>query len=442
MPSSLQWHMQRYADSNREKLDPKTGTALANALRYSLHYRKAQSPKHDSTAMRTLITGEHVPEGHQHRSLHNLLPWDDPDTTPQFLGQYMSLLVMLNSKSTLDTVWHRALHEPVSGDSMLKYQAAYQCVETLIKTGKKKKALKLLENASKCGNDTLPGLSKFPGLDSFLQPLDIEAKLMELSGHEEYLNILQSQLEHVERRLGVSWDPESSSHRSVSDSVLVTEEKPLVTIDDSGTYGNSERLTAEIQALGRLRSWSNLGRIGELLDEYEGSEVPVRLASNRYLNRKFFWVLQRCPVEFPETKMPALAPNSPRSWTASTLGLIRVRPIVYYHPAQEPFLLLMGLGYLVVESRSPDGARHLKETGHIVAWDRVFGQFLIVQTRDRAGVNRHQMPHSSEVLPGLEDIVKISSPASPPDKELPTPFLGCQKQNFHFEINAGRGISP
>lgn len=442
MASALQWHLQRYAELSPGKLDPKTSTAVVNALQYSLTYKRAQSPKHDPNAMRTLVTGEGVPESPLHCSLHNQLPWDGHDTDAKFLGQYMSLLVMLKSKSTLDTVWHRTLYDQVSGGGLSRFQAAYQCVETLIHTGKKKKALKFLEDVSKCANGTLPGLSDFRGLSSLLQTFDIQSRLLELSGQEEYLNILQSQLEHVEKRLGVNWDPESSSHTIVGDRDAISHEKPLATIDEPGGLGSSERLVAEIQALGCMRSWSNLGRIGDLLDEYEGSQIPVQLSSNKFRGRKLFWVLQRCPVRFAESKNPLLITSIPRSWTAATLGLIRVKPMGYYHPTQEPFLLLMGLGYLVVESKSSDGVRRLEETGHIVAWDRVFGQYLIVQTRDRDSVNRHQKPHSSEVLPHLDDIARIKPVGCSNEQELPTPFLGCQKQNFLFEINAGRGISP
>ncbi|KAL5359014.1 hypothetical protein BJX96DRAFT_164150 [Aspergillus floccosus] len=442
IPPALQWHLRKYTELSPEKLDTKTSTAVVNALRYSLSYRRSQFPKHDPSAMRALIAGEGVPESSLHCSLHNKLPWDGPDTDTRFLGQYMSLLVMLKSKSTLDTVWHRTLHDPVSGDGLSRFQAAYQCVETLIQTGKKKKALKILEDVSKCGGGTLPGLSDFRGLDSLLQTFDIQIRLLELSGQDEYLNILQSQLENVEKRLGVKWDAESSSHTIVGDRDAISHEKPLVTIDEPGGLGKSERLVAEIQALGRMRSWSNLGRIGDLLDEYEGSQIPVQLSTKKIRGRSFFWVLQRCPVKFAESKNPSLITGIPRSWTAATLGLIRVKPMGYYHPTQEPFLLLMGLGYLVMESKSSEGVLRLEETGHIVAWDRVFGQYLIVQTRDRDSVNRHQIPHSSEILPHLDDIARIKPAGCSIEQELPTPFLGCQKQNFLFEINAGRGISP
>ncbi|KAF9890876.1 hypothetical protein FE257_005452 [Aspergillus nanangensis] len=436
LPSTLKWHMKSYQSLSAEPIDSDPSVALVNALLYAIHLKKAQSRKCDVAAMRELVTGEYNREPPINPNLHSILPWNSPDTPPFLLEQYLSLLVMLDSRATLQEVWHRTLNGPMSGDNHSRFRCAYPCLVALIRAGKAKNAYKFMEQLSKRGNGALPDLSRFEDMTSLLEVSIIREKLATLSGPQEYQDIVQLQLENVERRLGIRWDPTNSHHTSMSNSMDTMTEKPLFSMDgECDGYASGERLTAEIQALGHVRSWKNLGRIGELLENYEGTHVPVSVK----FTDNAFWVIQRRPIKFLQTDIAPLMAMAP---TASSLGLIRVRPTGYYHRVQGPYLLVMGLGYLTVRQTSENGQVRFSETGHIVAWDRVFSQFLIVQTRDRDMPNHHNTLHKPLLFPNIPDIMKIQPPGCSAPNKLPTPFLGCRSQNYLFHIHAGRGICP
>ncbi|KAB8239495.1 uncharacterized protein BDW43DRAFT_6443 [Aspergillus alliaceus] len=427
---SLKRHIESYLILGPRRLDPESCGTLVSALLVSLRLLSFREPGHDTSEMLNIITGENAGGHRSEYNLHSIMCWADHQDSTQPIGQYLSLLARLKSDRILQELWDQMMKGLGPGSPHV-FQSAYDCVKALIDVGSHTKAIFYLKQISKSANGNLPGLSKFQDLRGLLAARGMAEALPQLAGTES-LSILEAQLEDMEKRLGVTWNRQRSLHTSIANPLCISSERPLLTIDgDSTGYDSNVRLIAEIEAIGCSKSMLELGKIATLLDECEGGQIHVSISSQEAAHYDFFWFPQRSTIEFPDNHtLVERRPNEP--WSPSNLGLLRVRP--HSNRASlviECSLHLMQLGYLVARPKLTDEAgskpaRGWEETGHIVAWDRAFGRFVIVYV----GESRRSLDTRKQwVVPdlpfGLNAVMKISPEKYPLEQNgVDPPFPG------------------
>ncbi|RJE17568.1 hypothetical protein PHISCL_10096 [Aspergillus sclerotialis] len=246
----------------------------------------------------------------------------------------------------------------------------------------------------------------------------------------------------MERRLGIQWQTAELVHTSISNSQCVASGKPLLSIEGDCTgFDSIERLIAGIRHLGCSKSLDDLGMVADLLNEHDGSEIPVCLSTLDDGPYHLAWRPQCSPIEFSNAPLPA-SHNSSKPWSPSTLGLIRGQLDSNGTTLEnEPSLHLMQLGYLVMQRKNPilpssmaqfaDGPMW-QETGHIVAWDRVAGGFLIVFVGKGHGlIDPGLRPSTLQPPPGLSPVAVVSIPKHFYSAGAAS---GIQNGKLHFDV--------
>ncbi|GAB1210064.1 hypothetical protein APSETT445_008854 [Aspergillus pseudonomiae] len=288
---------------------------------------------------------------------------------------------------------------------------------------------------SKCANGNLPGLSNFKGLRGLLAAERVAHAIPQLAG-KEYPSILEAQLEDMEKRLGVTWNRRKSVHTSISNPLYISSEQPLLTIDgDSAGYDSNMRLIAEIEALGCSKSMLELGRIANLLDEFEGDQIRVPIPYKDAAPYDFAWFPQRSPIELPNNTLPVgIDQFSVRP--SSALGLLRVRPHSHgISLVSECCLHLMQLGYLVAR---PKSAQTWEETGHIVTWDRAFGRFVAVFVGKSCGaLDAEKQWIVPNPLFGLDAIMRVSPGNDLPEQKDTNPPFRHSYPVYYVDADPG-----
>ncbi|PWY87164.1 hypothetical protein BO94DRAFT_556661 [Aspergillus sclerotioniger CBS 115572] len=439
---ALERFIEGYHSVSSSPLDSQSSTSLVDALLDALHSLRFRGKAEDTSAILDLITGRWRSE----RDLHSLLCWVSPDDPTASSGQYLSLLARLGSEKLLTEAWSQTLQRLSSGSSFELFQSVYSCVVALVDIGDIPKAIQYLAAVSKHAKDTLPGISRFNGLNALLASEAISALLPQLAGRREYLKLLEVQLVDMEGRLGLCWEPGESYHRSASDPLLLASEQPLLTLDgDSTGYESTERFLAEMRALGCSRSARDLGQIAELLDEHEGDVIPVSVPSIKDSKFEFAWFPRLAPV--PSTRVVSSATEDTTShWIPSTLGLIRVSYDNNGVPlTSERSIHAMQLGLLVrrhkcTNDSRPDYAHPWEETGHMVAWDRVYGQLIAVFSGQSNGPIEHRIEtRAARPRSGLSAITTIGLPGDTSSTSNTDLIHSIGNGSMHYHIDADPG---
>ncbi|KNG86864.1 hypothetical protein ANOM_006395 [Aspergillus nomiae NRRL 13137] len=432
--SALKRHLEGYISLGLPRLDLESCAPLVDALLVSLKLLPFQEPGYNTNEMRSIVTGESAGGGFSEHSLHSIMCWADHHDSTQSAGPYLSLLARLRSDRTLQDIWDRTTKR-LGPDSPHTFQSAYGCVEALVEVGSHRKAVTYLRQISKCANGNLPGLSNFKGLRGLLAAERVAHAIPQLAG-KEYPSILEAQLEDMEKRLGVTWNRRKSVHTSISNPLYVSSEQPLLTIDgDSAGYDSNMRLIAEIEALGCSKSMLELGRIANLLDEFEGDQIRVPIPYKDAAPYDFAWFPQRSPIELPNNTLPVgIDQFSVRP--SSALGLLRVRPHSHgISLASECCLHLMQLGYLVAR---PKSAQTWEETGHIVTWDRAFGRFVAVFVGKSCGaLDAEKQWIVPNPLFGLDAVMRVSPGNDLPEQKDTNPPFRHSYPVYYVDADPG-----
>ncbi|KAA8648869.1 uncharacterized protein ATNIH1004_004755 [Aspergillus tanneri] len=375
--TALSRHLQGYISVSRDLLDLESSISLVNNLLFSLQSLESGLLPLDTRLMCNLITGEGASEEQPSKSLHSILYWANPDNAVSHIGLYLTLLATLRSDELLQQLWNKTLEKLSQNSPAHDLESVYSCVVALVNVGDSSKALAYLLQLSNRLGRVLPGISKFEGLNTLLEDQSIGEQLPLLAGQEEWLNIVDVQLERIEGRLGICWQPKKSLHSDISDSDCIVTENPLFDINGESTgYDSSDRLVAEIKALGGSKSAGDLGKIADLLDDQEGCLVPIVPPSTKKTSLEFSWYPKRCAIKFSNTS----ALQTDVSKTCPDLGLFRARlGRSKISPATQYPLRAIQLGYLLMRDQSFKGKPYgWEETDYIVAWDRDAGQFILV----------------------------------------------------------------
>ncbi|GIK03370.1 hypothetical protein Aspvir_007439 [Aspergillus viridinutans] len=406
--AALERHLRDLLAISPKRLGLGSSVALVDALSMSIRSFELQGDHPDTGSMLKQVTGESAVDDALEVALHPILFWAGPGKLTDFIERYFRVLVKLKSRKLLHSVWGRVLGHLSAKSADHDFHIAYSCIMALIVEGDVTRATTYLEEISKRADNALPYISQFKNLSVLLANQEVCELLSRLSGEDEYLKILEVQLKHMEKRLGINWLPKKSLHTSISDLSYTATGHPLLTMDgDSTGYESRERLIAEMHALGCSGSLSDLTRLANCLDEYGGEQIPVIQSSTKNTPLELAWVPQRCPVDVldsSEVRSGERTTNSP-----SSLGLLRLDPEnAELSPTDTRSLHLMQLGYLIIKLKAPSSEHEWRESGHIVALDRTSGQLFAVfvgkaQGRISPGIQSH-MPR---IPVNLNSIVKI-----------------------------------
>lgn len=363
--------------------------ALMDSLCFAFDALDSPGSQEELASMRRLIGPLNECDELEPHSLHKLLFWND------FAAQRrrevsMPLLAKLGMDHLLDSVW-----EMVKGSVLTEQNLSpiYRCVIEMVKNGNSSKALEYMRQLSSMFGGSLPSISQEKNLNVLLDDQEIGEALPRLAGEKERLSILEDQIRMLEKRLGVYWDPEKSAHVGFSDPDCNATEQPLFDMDgESPGYDSSERLVAEVMALGCSKSMEDLGKIADLLDDQEGQMIPISTPNRGF---EFAWYPERSPTELVGS--PSTPQNDkPNPWPVACLGLKRIRLVGnQVSPAQQYPLCFIPLGRLFMRTKRNElPALNSKEdwqykwgpTKYIIGWERFYGRFVLVYPSDNLGI--------------------------------------------------------
>ncbi|KAL1967329.1 hypothetical protein VTN77DRAFT_3375 [Rasamsonia byssochlamydoides] len=413
---------------------------IAKTLLFSLRTIFFADPKYDPSLMLGLIAGEGPHAG--------VFPHKFRDISRFELGAYstyVKLLKEMRATKSLKAAW-KSLSQQLTPDccgEML--DDAYDCVLTFMDAGMTEFAMDCLKDLSSKVGDSPPSIPILSRLASALAEHELQAPSTVFAG-QKGVQVLDDQLRHIERRLGIIWQEKSSRHSSINNPLLTATDRPLLSID-SETVGfeSVQRLVAEINALGGSHSRSDLGVIADLLNEHHGSEIPLFTQRLKDESWEFAWFPQCSPIEFSNNLTP---PGSDMSvpWSPAALGLLRARLDNRGLPVSlERSRHLMQLGYLA--KRPTNAAEDWRDTGYLVAFDRVRSDFVLVFIGKGSGIINPGLQYSSlEPCPRLGSISTLAMPGNPrnfkPRLEktvFPSKEAGAR---YHFDVDPGMDLIP
>lgn len=362
------------------------GDRIVQALTSAVNAKLIEVPSYDPSPLLAEITGEGGVPSDMHTILYQSLYRDHHD-----FAALLRLLAGIGSDGPLYEFWAAFLQTFDRKDPEV-CRSAYSVVLTLIKSGRSETALDFLEDISKQCNGTLPHIETSHDLQALFRDPVVGKSLANMVNDECYKKLLEAGFTSMEERLGIKWQgaqgkPSSKAHFGVTlDSFWATlADQPLLTIDgDCAGYDDISRLYPGLQAHGCSKSRQELGKVVDLLNDYDGDlyNVVVQLNLNQeqwqsfqseFPSAEFRWCPQRSPIEFSDSPLPSLT-NQSEQWTPASLGLMRARPYVNGEPqAGANGLHLMQLGYLEMR-HGPN--EPWKPSGYIVAWDRQFGETI------------------------------------------------------------------
>ncbi|KAF4165345.1 hypothetical protein CNMCM6936_007953 [Aspergillus lentulus] len=404
--AALERHLRDLLAINPKRFGLASSVALVDALYMSIRSFELQGDHPDTGSMLKLVTGESDVGDASEVTLHSILFWVGPKKT--FIGRYFRLLVKLKSRELLHTLWSDVLNLLWAKAGVHRFHNAYSCIVALVVEGDVARATTYLEEISQRADDALPYISEFKDLSVLLANQKVCESVSRLCGHYEHLKILEVQLERMEKRLGINWLPEKSLHTSISDFSDNATGQPLLTMDgDSSGYESSERLIAEMHALGCSGSLSDLTRLANCLDEHGGEHIPVVQSSAENTPLELAWVPQRCPVDVLDSS--EVRPGEHTTNSPSSLGLIRLDPEnAGLSPTDTRSLHLMQLGYLIIKPKASSAEHEWRESGHIVALDRASGQLFAVFVGKAQGLISPGIQSNIPRIPfDLNSIMKI-----------------------------------
>ena len=372
----------------------------------ALDRKSFENPAYDRSLMLAEITGEGDFIVRDRPRLHDILYWTQPRDqedvryTSQLSAQeYICLLAKLGSVEVLRTCWSNFLKnvQPKNHHSCF---AAYQIVMNLIQAANARVAVKYLEDISQHCGDNLPFISKFSGLQILIDDPVVGEALPDLVRGEDYIELLEAQLENMDQQMGIQWNFERQEHSSAA---LEPPETIWEAFGDqlSPNIGagytkasHESQLYAGLRAHGCSKSPAALNKIVDLLHDHNGQPIEIntyldyskerlREFRSKFGSVEFRWNPEHSPIEFSRSRIPTLH-NSAQPSTPLTLGLIRARLIVGGVPQSGvDSLSLMQVGCIDVRYGVNES---WQSSSYIMVWDRHFGELLGLHVGRTTGI--------------------------------------------------------
>lgn len=419
---------------------------------HALNAKLLVDPTYDTRPLLRLITGEGIlgPTLKGATVVHDKF-LATIRQEPRDMLHLLYLLTALQSDVFLYRLWDKLLKKTEVWDQDI-FHGAYLVVQALIKFQRSETAFDFLESLAKQCDGTLPHLITLQNLHILTEDRIVGAGLSGLLSDADYQDLIDTQLRSMEQRLGIIWQNYSHAYQNVSPGTGTSNEswveftdKPLITMDgDCGGYDDISRLYPELVAHGCSKSPDALGQIVEILDELDGSTLPVRaeipkgsgISSSNAMHPlpQFRWCPQHMPVQFSDCLPPNLVDRS-QGWTPSSLGLIRARHMAKGVPSHDLGTLhLMQLGFL--EMTNDHGS--WQHSGYVVTWDRRFGQIIGLHVGSETGItNSGLVPVEAPFGPVLYLSSKEMPNSSP---KGPDPHSRHHGGSYYIDIDPGRDL--
>jgi hypothetical protein len=445
-PPALYHHLRavQYRDMSEDD-----GKSIIKALLYSLRTIAFADPNLDKNPMLGLVAGEGP---HAMAFSCSLI-----DTLPLGAGSYslfVQLLWELGARRTLVDVWSPLIERLSQKPRPSLLDDAYQCILTYLDHAETTKfAFRCLKELQQISSD-------LPSQPIFSRLLSVVGARWDFSSipsaGKAIINGLDDQLRSIENRLGSAWMRALSEPPNEMHSQLAAEDVSFLSRQsDISEVGSIRHLLAEIHALGSSHSSSDLSTIVDLLDEYEGSVLPLFHQQTDIGDYDFAWLPQWSPIEFSGDLVPLVTDTSTAS-SPTTLGLLRARIESRGLPVNlDRARYLLQLGYLAqrpgksrteLDSLQIEHPDQWKETGYIVAFDRIASEFVLVFMGKGTGI----------VEPGNQLISSQSNPQFGPisilalsadirdfkpveDVVFPIPNASAQ---YYLDLDPGLDLTP
>ncbi|KAL2000955.1 hypothetical protein VTN02DRAFT_2434 [Thermoascus thermophilus] len=454
---ALEYHLHGFLRTGYQRLGLQSSVKLVKSLLSAVLPIRFGDPAYDASSMLSSVTGENQSHQDSQHTLGDILYWSDPKASTKDIGTYAYLLGKLGSKRSLRRLWDRLRQQLSTAPGSRDIYAAYSCAMAFVDVGEAEAAAACLKETFELANNALPGIAKSDLLPRLLAEPHVRAALSEHAGEQTFTKVLEEQLRTIENRLGLKWQEEQSIHSNINDpSCHVIDRPPLTTDGESVGFDSVRRLIAEIRARGCSSSRSDLAAIADLLNEHEGAEIPLFTQNLKTGPLEFAWFPQCSPIEFSGT---SAGHDHSASSSPASLGLLRGRFNDHGTPlATERSLHLIQLGYLGMRPASsgvdPTGSRarqlgEWKDTGHIVAWDRVVGNFVIVFTGKGRGIIKPGLQSPTLQPPsGLGTVSRLVMPEDPRDFTPSIADVLVREHNagnvgtYHFDVDSGTNLTP
>ncbi|EEP78424.1 predicted protein [Uncinocarpus reesii 1704] len=385
---ALRHYFKRYSEGGYEHLSPETANQLVNSLTKGLEMRILDNPSIDKNKMRQVIMGTNSSDSGS-GAFHSLLDISHPSENA-FLGAYVNLLGDLGEQKGLSEIWQviRAQFVRSRQTTHLK-KAAANCLQAMVKSGNPQAAIEAARDVSR----QVDLNSFFPvHLWGLLIQHDQDGVLCGLPIDKTVQSVLDRELRVMEMKLGVRWSgKENGSHSYVRDTpVWCNNGSPEDVYEWLGTSNMIPAASHLLDLFGvanSSRSIASISSMADLLNEYEGVEIPLCMAQNKQFGQlELAWITQCSPIEITQDK-EILAEEKYRARQLSSLGLLRVRQDCNGVPRKVgPHVHLMQVGYVAMRRKSTLAKSGLPTaepeqwtpTGHVIGWDRRNGKLVFL----------------------------------------------------------------
>ncbi|EFR03273.1 hypothetical protein MGYG_06275 [Nannizzia gypsea CBS 118893] len=448
-PRSLAFYIRNYSMGSYGPLPRPIGIDLINSLLDGLKRRSWEDPNFDRSAMLRVVTGS-TDEETGSVTLHSLLDISGIREN-ELLPVYLRLLGELNGERMVSNLWRQVQTELEFAQTPRLAESAAASMEAFLTLGIPERALEAASLASKYMD--LNNHISVPTWKLLLEH-DSHGLLRSIIAPATTAAMLQSDLHSLELVLGATWFNDGTGHHYHP---LGTEE---ISSDCKSGYNSPDhassvnfvrQIQGAIQIEGCSRSLNSLSAIADLLNEYEGVDLPLKinlLENSDTLD--YAWFPSCSPIEFIGNR-PPLGRDTDQPLSPTSLGLLSAHVDGNGVPIQSVGnLSLMQLGYIGVRASvantdgeiSQDFIERWRCTGHIIAWDRQSGKVVALWIGKGNGVIHPGLvkPIPPPELPFIFGMITLDETGEPMLSQCDRLGPLNNEQPYWVNIDSGSGL--
>ncbi|WEW61755.1 hypothetical protein PRK78_007249 [Emydomyces testavorans] len=388
---ALRHYFKQYSEGEYGRLSSAMANQLVDDLLQGLKMRILDDPSMDISQIRQIITDNNGDDSDS-GTLHSLLEISFPSES-LFLAAYVTLLGQLGDQKRLPEIWSLIRAELIRDPTKEALNnAAVCCLQAFVGSGKPQAAIEAARDISHYLdlNSLLP-----VHLWTLLIRHDNNGVLRGLASDETTKSVLAGELCAIELAMGIRWTgKEDGEHSRTRDTpVWCNSGNPEEAYELLGTSNAVPAVSHLLDIFGTptlMKSIAGLSALTDLLNEYEGVEIPLcTVQGDQFDQLELTWIMQCSPIEISQNCQTATQQVNP-SLQDSSLGLLRVRQDCNGIPRKVgPHLHVMQVGYVAVRRKAivngsgpsmPGEPKRWIPTGHIVGWDRQDNRLVLLWT--------------------------------------------------------------
>ncbi|EZG08344.1 hypothetical protein H106_02518 [Trichophyton rubrum CBS 735.88] len=418
---SLAVYLRNYSKGGHGTLPRSISVSLIDSLLNGFKRRYWEDPSIDKSAMLRVIIGPGT-EPTSADTLHSHLDFSSIRES-EVLPKYLQLLGELGGEKIVFDLWRQVQAELEYGQTAAITESAIASIEAFLTLGNPGRALEAAQLASKYIdlNEHLPALTW-----KLLLEHDSHGLLRTVIAPATTATLLQRDIHSLELVLGATWFNDGAGHHYYPLNMEEIHSTSAANDSYQPSYNPSEytssvkfirQLQGGMQKNGCSRPLDNLTAIADLLDEYEGVDIPLKIQLHENFDTlDYAWFPSCSPVEFVGNR-PQLGRDIGQPLSPSSLGLISVHVDGNGVPIRSlGNVSLMQLGCIGVRASVAnatglcDSIERWRCTGHIIAWDRQSGKVVALWIGKGNGVVRPGLvkPTPPLELPFIFGTVTIS----------------------------------